>query len=80
MRNTKYLMREILIKDKESGLENEEGRALNKSKCLTDLVNLFKLQESIIGSKRQHQALSLKRPCDPDGDDRPSRIAACQKI
>ena len=69
LKNTKYLMREILIKDKESGLENAEGRALNKSESLGDVARLFSLDESLIGAKRRALLPSLKRPCEDTEDD-----------
>ena len=45
------LRREILIKS--SGLENDEGRALNKSKSLAEVARTFKLAEDIIGRNRK---------------------------
>lgn len=74
LKNTKYLMREILIHDKNSGLENEEGRALNKSESLQDVAKLFDLSESLVGAKRQiavpPPSSGVKRPsCDmKDGE------------
>ena len=62
-------MREILIKDKESGLENAEGRALNKSGSLGDVARLFSLDESLVGAKRRALLPSLKRPCEDREDD-----------
>eukprot|EP00740_Mantoniella_antarctica_P023831 CAMPEP_0198679208 /NCGR_PEP_ID=MMETSP1468-20131203/2256_1 /TAXON_ID=1461545 /ORGANISM="Mantoniella sp, Strain CCMP1436" /LENGTH=342 /DNA_ID=CAMNT_0044417579 /DNA_START=127 /DNA_END=1155 /DNA_ORIENTATION=- len=66
LKNTKYLLREMLIKDKDSGLETEEGRALNKSETLQDVAKLFNLQESLVGAKERQlvAATGLKRPCD----------------
>lgn len=70
LKNTKYLLREILIKDKDSGLENEEGRALNKSETLQDVAKIFNLSESIVGAKQRQLVSSLggclKRPCETD--------------
>ena len=59
MKNTKYLTREILIKS--TGLENEEGRALNKSKSLADVAGVFNIPANVIGRKR---VSNLKRPCE----------------
>jgi tRNA-dihydrouridine synthase 2 len=71
LKNTKYLMREILIKDKDSGLENPEGRALNKSESLQDVAKLFNLPESLVGAAKKPQteeaansSSGVKRPCD----------------
>ena len=53
--NNRYLShslcREILIKS--SGLENDEGRALNKSKSLAEIARTFKLPEDIEGRNRK---------------------------
>ena len=59
LKNTKYLTREILIKS--TGLENEEGWALNKSKSLADVAGVFNIPENVIGRKR---VSNLKRPCE----------------
>ena len=50
---------EILIKS--TGLENEEGWALNKSKSLADVAGVFNIPENVIGRKR---VSNLKRPCE----------------
>lgn len=61
VKNTKYLLRELLIKS--TGLENEEGNALNKSKTLEEIARTFEVPETLIGSKRREH---LKRPCEED--------------
>ena len=57
------LCREILIKS--SGLENDEGRALNKSKSLAEIARTFKLPEDIEGRNRKAH---LKRNFDETGE------------
>ena len=72
LKNTKYLTREILIKS--TGLENEEGWALNKTKSLADVAGVFNIQANIIGRKR---VSNLKRPCeDPVENDENIKVKA----
>ena len=59
------LRREILIKS--SGLENDEGRALNKSKSLAEVARTFKLAEDIIGRNRKTH---LKRNFEETEDNK----------
>tara|TARA_B100000768_G_C11279367_1_gene377671 strand:+ start:2751 stop:3797 length:1047 start_codon:yes stop_codon:yes gene_type:complete len=71
LKNTKYLTREILIKS--TGLENEEGWALNKTKSLADVAGVFNIQANIIGRKR---VSSLKRPCEDPVENDENKVKA----
>ena len=51
---------------KSTGLENEEGRALNKSKTLAEVGKVFDLPDGIVGRNR---LAPLKRSFNEVGDD-----------
>mmetsp|Transcript_14895 Transcript_14895/g.36014 ORF Transcript_14895/g.36014 Transcript_14895/m.36014 type:complete len:371 (+) Transcript_14895:260-1372(+) len=69
LKNTKYLMREILTRS--TGLENEEGFALHKCENHEGVFKLFEMSEAYADIKERagEQQLKLKRSAPASSDE-----------